>query len=75
MQMWLGANTVGGTLCEAGPIGAAMPMKHDNGSPLWGAPVKRWSPRLRLVVMVGASVALWALIAGGIYWLTRMIVG
>jgi hypothetical protein len=52
-----------------------MPMKHDNGSPLWGAPEKRWSPRVRLVVMVGASFALWALIAGGVYFLTRLIAG
>lgn len=36
---------------------------------------QRWSPRVRLVVMVGASLALWAAIAGGVYWLTRLIAG
>lgn len=52
-----------------------MPMKPDNGSPLWDAPAKRWSPRVRLVVMVVASVALWGLIAGSVFLLTRWIAG
>ncbi|WP_374322611.1 hypothetical protein [Brevundimonas sp.] len=52
-----------------------MPMKPDNGSPLWGAPERRWSSCVRLVVMVGASLALWAAIAGGAYWLARVLTG
>lgn len=50
-------------------------MNHDNGSPLWGAPEPKWSGKVRVAFLVGVSVALWALIAGGVYGLTRWIMG
>ncbi|WP_312599056.1 hypothetical protein [Brevundimonas sp.] len=52
-----------------------MPMKHDEGSPLWGAPEPKWPGKIRIAVMVAISFALWAAIAGGVYWLTRLIAG
>ncbi len=50
-----------------------MPMKHDNGSPLWGAPEPKWSGKVRVVALVVASLAVWAIIAGGVYLLTRLL--
>lgn len=50
-----------------------MPMKHDNGSPLWGAPEPKWSGKVRVFALVVASLAAWAIIAGGVYLLTRLI--
>lgn len=48
-----------------------MPMKHDNGSPLWGAPEPRWSGKVRVIALVVASLVAWASVAGGVFLLTR----
>ncbi|WP_159851488.1 hypothetical protein [Brevundimonas sp. G8] len=52
-----------------------MPMRHDNGSPLWGAPEPRWSGKVRVALLVGASLAAWAIIAGFVYLITRWAAG
>ena len=52
-----------------------MPMQHDNGSPLWGAPEPKWPRKVRVVALVAISLALWAAIAGGVYLLTRLLAG
>lgn len=50
---------------------AAMPMQHDNGSPLWGSPEPKWSGKVRVVALVVASLGAWAVVAGVVYLLTR----
>ncbi|WP_426016990.1 hypothetical protein [Brevundimonas sp. DWR2-3-1b1] len=52
-----------------------MPMRHDNGSPLWGAPEPRWSGKVRVVALVAASLAAWAVIAGSVFLITRWAAG
>ncbi len=52
-----------------------MPMKHDNGSPLWGAPEPKWSGKARVIALVVASLAAWAAVAGGVYLITRWASG
>lgn len=50
-----------------------MPMQHDNGSPLWGAPEPKWSGKVRVAFMIAISIAAWAAVAGGVFLLTRWI--
>ncbi|WP_426023351.1 hypothetical protein [Brevundimonas sp. PWP3-1b1] len=52
-----------------------MPMRHDNGSPLWGAPEPKWSGKVRVVALVVAGLAAWAVIAGGVFLFTRWAAG
>lgn len=42
-----------------------MSIEHDNGSPLWGAPEPKWSGKVRVIALVVASFAAWAVVAGG----------
>jgi len=32
-------------------------------------------PKLKVAILVAISLALWAAIAGGVYWLTRLLAG
>ena len=50
-------------------------MKHDNGSPLWGAPEPKWSGKVRVAALVLASLATWAVLAGVVYLITRWAAG
>lgn len=52
-----------------------MPMQQDNGSPLWGAPEPKWSGKVRVAVLVLATLASWAIVAGGVYLITRWVAG
>jgi hypothetical protein len=50
---------------------AAMPIKHDRGSPLWGVTPKHerlWPTAVRIAVWVACGFATWGLIAG-VGWL------
>jgi hypothetical protein len=50
-----------------------MPMKHDEGSPLWGSGAKplRW----RIPAMVAGGIFLWATVFGVGYLLARVVAG
>ena len=52
-----------------------MPMRHDKGSPLWGAPEPKRSGKVRVVALVVASLAAWTVVAGGVYLITRWAAG
>lgn len=56
-------------------LGRLMPMQHDNGSPLWGAPDPKWSGKVRVVFLVVLSLAAWAIIASVVYLITRWAAG
>ena len=49
-----------------------MPMKHDQGSPLWGAPPR--SRGWRSWVLPIVSVVSWCAVAGGAYLLARAVI-
>ena len=52
-----------------------MPIEPDRGNPLWGAPEPKWSGKVRVIVLVVASLATWEVIAGGVYLITRWAAG
>ena len=50
-----------------------MPMKHDKGSPLWGAPGPERPGRAKVVVWAISGLALWAAIAVGAFLLAKAV--
>lgn len=52
-----------------------MPMQHDNGSPLWGAPEPKWPGKVRVIALVVASLAVWGAVVGVVYLITRWAAG